>query len=57
MTTPVFMSGSETNTTMAFLMPTEMKTGDVPKPSDGAVTVRGLAAGRFAVLRYSDRRD
>ena len=57
MTTPVFMSGSETNATMAFVMPAKMKTGEVPKPSDGNVTVRELAAGRFAVLRYSGRRN
>lgn len=51
MTTPVFMSGSETNTTMAFVMPAKMKTGDAPKPSDGAVTVRedGARAGGGAV--------
>ena len=53
MTTPVFMSGSETNARMAFVMPTRMKTGEVPKPSDESVTVRELPAGRFAVLRYS----
>ena len=57
MTTPVFMSGSDTNPTMAFVMPAKMKTGEVPKPSDGKVTVRELAAGRFAVLRYSGRRN
>jgi hypothetical protein len=57
MTTPVFMSGSETNATMAFVMPAKMKTGEVPKPSDGNVAVRELAAGRFAVLRYSGGRN
>jgi len=57
MTTPVFMSGHETNATMAFVMPAAMKTGDVPKPSDGAVTVRELEPGRFAVLRYSGGRN
>ncbi len=57
MTTPVFMSGSKTNSTMAFVMPAKMKTGEVPKPSDGGVTVRELAAGRFAVLRYSGGRN
>ncbi len=53
MTTPVFMSGSDTNAAMAFVMPAKMKAGEVPKPLDGAVKVRELAAGRFAVLRYS----
>ena len=57
MTTPVFMSGNETNATMAFVMPAKMKTGEVPKPSDGNVTVRELARGRFAVLRYSGGRS
>ena len=57
MTTPVFMSGNETNTTMAFVMPAEMKSGAVPKPADGSVTVRELAAGRFAVLRYTGGRN
>lgn len=57
MTTPVFMSGRETNTTMAFVMPAKMKTGEVPKPADGALTVRELAAGRFAVLRYNGERS
>jgi len=57
MTTPVFMSGNETNATMAFVMPAKMKTGEVPKPSDASVTVRELAAGRFAVLRYSGARN
>ena len=57
MTTPVFMSGEDTNATMAFVMPAKMKTADVPKPSDGAVTVRELAAGRFAVLRFSGGRS
>ena len=57
MTTPVFMSGAGTNAAMAFVMPAKMKTGEVPKPSDGLVTVRELAAGRFAVLRYSGGRN
>ncbi len=53
MTTPVFMSGNNSNSTMAFVMPAKIQTAEVPKPSDSAVTVRELAAGRFAVLRYS----
>lgn len=57
MTTPVFMSGSSTNLTMAFVMPMRLKTAGVPKPADGSVTVRELAAGRFAVLRYSGGRN
>jgi hypothetical protein len=57
MTTPVFMSGGETNATMAFVMPAKMRTGEVPKPSDGSVTVRELPAGQFAVLRYRGGRN
>lgn len=57
MTTPVFMSGNATNPTMAFVMPAKMASGEVPRPSDGAVTVRELPAGRFAVLRYSGARN
>ncbi len=57
MTTPVFMSGSESNRTMAFVLPAKINTGQAPKPSDDAVVVRELAPGRFAVLRYSDGRN
>lgn len=57
MTTPVFMSSGDTQATMAFVMPAEMKADEVPKPSDSSVTVRELAAGRFAVLRFSGGRQ
>ena len=57
MTTPVLMSGGGTNATMAFVLPAKLKTADVPKPSDGPVTLRELTAGRFAVLRYSGARN
>ncbi len=57
MTTPVFMSGGSTNLTMAFVLPAQLKTASVPKPADGAVTVRELPAGRFAVRRYSGGRN
>ncbi len=57
MTTPVFMSGGDTNATMAFVLPAKLRSAEVPKPSDGAVTVRELAAGRFAVLRYRGGRN
>jgi DNA gyrase inhibitor GyrI len=56
MTTPVFVSGGETNATMAFVVPAKMKTDEIPKPSDSSVTVRELPAGRFAVLRFSGGR-
>jgi hypothetical protein len=57
MTTPVFMSGNGSNATMAFVMPAKLTAAQVPKPSDGALTVRELEAGRFAVLRYSGGRN
>ena len=42
---------------MAFVLPAKLKTGHAPKPADGAVTVRELPAGRFAVLRFSGGRN
>ena len=57
MTTPVFMSGSDSNRTMAFVLPSHMKMGNMPAPEDAAVTVRELPAGRFAVLRFSGARS
>jgi DNA gyrase inhibitor GyrI len=57
MTTPVFMAGKETNATMAFVMPAEMATQDVPRPADTAVRVREVPGGRFAVFRFSGGRS
>jgi len=57
MTTPVFLSGGDTNATMAFVLPAKLKRAEVPRPSDESVKVRQLAAGRFAVLRYSGGRN
>ena len=57
MTTPVFMSGSDSNATMAFVLPAKLTADAVPKPTDVAVTVRELPAGRFAVLRFSGGRS
>ena len=57
MTTPVFMSGSDSNATMAFVLPANLKAEAVPKPTDAAVTVRELPAGWFAVLRFSGGRS
>ena len=57
MTTPVLMSGTDSNATMAFVMPTKLKTGEVPKPTDDSVKMRELEAGRFAVLRFSGGRN
>lgn len=57
MTTPVFMCSSDSNSTMAFVLSAALKASTVPTPSDAAVTVRELPAGRFAVLRYSGGRN
>jgi DNA gyrase inhibitor GyrI len=57
MTTPVFMSGSDSNATMAFVLPSKLQGGAVPKPTDGSLTVRELPAGRFAVLRFRGGRN
>jgi len=57
MTTPVFMSGNETNATMVFVMPAKMKSSDVPKPTDTNVHARQIEAGRFAVLRFKGGRN
>jgi len=57
MTTPVFMTGNESNATMAFVMPANFTAEKLPKPVDGAVRVRELPAGRFAVMRFSGGRN
>jgi DNA gyrase inhibitor GyrI len=57
MTTPVFMSGSDSNSTMAFVLPAKLKAGEAPKPTDDSLTVRELPAGQFAVLRFSGGRN
>ena len=57
MTTPVFMSGQDTNRTMAFVLPAKLNATNAPKPADGAVAVRELPGGRFAVLRFSGGRS
>jgi hypothetical protein len=57
MTTPVFMSGADAAPTMAFVLPAKIKTAEAPKPADGAVAVRELPPGRFAVLRYTGGRN
>ena len=56
MTTPVFISGAETNQKMAFVLPAEFSAGQAPRPAGGAVVVRQVPAGRFAVLRFRGAR-
>ena len=57
MTTPVFMTGTESNAMMAFVLPAKMKLNDAPKPADAAVQLRELPAGTFAVLRFRGGRS
>jgi hypothetical protein len=57
MTTPVFMSGTGTNATMAFVMPAKMTGAQAPRPTDAYVKVRTIEAGRFAVYRFSGGRN
>lgn len=57
MTTPVFMTGNDSNATMAFVMPQTMTAEKVPKPVDSSVKARELPAGRFAVMRFSGGRS
>jgi hypothetical protein len=57
MTTPVFMSGTGTNSTMAFVMPAKMTGAQAPQPTDASLKVRTIEAGRFAVYRFSGGRN
>lgn len=57
MTTPVFMSGNDSNRTMAFVLPAKLNATTAPRPADTAVAVRELPGGRFAVLRFSGGRN
>jgi len=57
MTTPVFMSGSGSNATMAFVLLPKLAADKVPQPAEGSVRVRELPAGTFAVLRFSGGRN
>jgi hypothetical protein len=56
MTTPVFMSGSDSNATMALVMPAKLKSGEVPKPGGwlgGGAGIGGGAVRRAALQRRS----
>jgi DNA gyrase inhibitor GyrI len=57
MTTPVLMAGETTNATMAFVLPPKMSLDRTPQPAGPELRVREIAAGRFAVLRFSGRRN
>jgi DNA gyrase inhibitor GyrI len=55
MTTPVFMESQQDGVKlqMGFVMPKEITTQGVPKPTVGQVQVRKRPGGRFAVVRFS----
>jgi hypothetical protein len=57
MTTPVFMSGTGTNATMAFVLPAKFKGSGAPQPTNELLTLRKLEPGRFAVFRFSGGRN
>jgi DNA gyrase inhibitor GyrI len=57
MTTPVFMAGSGTNATMAFVMPAKAGTNSLPQPTEPGVVLKTIDGGSFAVLRFSGGRS
>jgi DNA gyrase inhibitor GyrI len=57
MTTPVYMTGSETNASMAFVMPKTMAADQVPQPKNADVVVNSIPAGQFAVMRFGGGRS
>lgn len=57
MTTPVFMTGGETNAAMAFVMPKTMAADQVPQPENRDLAISSIPAGQFAVMRFSGGRN
>jgi len=57
MTTPVFMSETVSNPTMAFVLPKDYEASRVPEPKDSKVKIRAIEAGEFAVLRFQGSRS
>lgn len=53
MTTPVYM----TTNSMAFVMPKTMNAEEVPQPKNAEVAVSSIAAGKFAVMRFTGSRN
>jgi hypothetical protein len=53
MTTPVYICGEAHHAAMAFVMPADLKTDQVPKPTDKSISIREVPADRFAVLCFS----
>ncbi len=57
MTTPVFMSGGDTNANMAFVMPAKMKTGEVPNIAAGLWLLRPTVDTCLPAPQRSDGTD
>jgi DNA gyrase inhibitor GyrI len=55
MTTPVFMTGEESQRSMSFVLPADMES--VPLPKDSTVRMATIPAGRFAVFGFSGSRN
>ena len=55
MTTPVFTSRKDGKSTMAFVLPADMKPIDVPEPDQNTVRRTTRPPGMYAVYRYSGR--
>ena len=55
MTTPVFTSREDGKSTMAFVLPADMKPIDVPEPDQNTVRRTTRPPGMYAVYRYSGR--
>lgn len=53
MTTPVFI----TTNSMAFVLPEKMPAERVPQPKNSEVKVASIAAGKFAVMRFTGGRN
>lgn len=57
MTTPVWIAGPANRRTMAFVLPSQMPNGAIPRPADSKVSVREIPPGQFAVLRFRGGRN
>ena len=55
MTTPVTQTRADDQMVMQFFLPAFFTLKTAPEPTDPAITIRALASGHFAVIRYSGR--
>jgi len=55
MTTPVTQTKSDDRMVMRFFLPASFTLETAPEPTDPAVTIRTVASGHFAAIRYSGR--